>query len=264
MKNRRLLLALCAAFAITAAAQKAADSLSPRPPENVKALAVGTVNMLDTYLSQEKYTGGELRFINQTYAPSLRMPRWGWQTNTMVSLMFASPRADNSDYLGGMISYAKALRRTFLAPRGWLLEIGPQVEGGAGVTYTTLGGNNPAQAKIYLNAAVSMAAAHDLRVLHRTVTLRSEIGVPLAGMLFSPNYGQSYYEIFSRGNYDHNIVPVTIFSAPSLRAQLSADLHLRRFALRLAYLVDIEQAEANNLKYHTWSHLLAIGVSKSF
>ena len=81
--------------------------------------------------------------------------------------------------------------------------------------------------------------------------------------MFSPNYGQSYYEIFNRGNYDHNIVPTYLGNAPSMRNILTIDIGLGNNALRIGYLGDIQQAKPNSLKQHTYTHALVLGIVRT-
>lgn len=239
--------------------------VDPLPSERTRSsmLAIGSANLLDTYLSAEKYSGTELRYISTL----TKNTRWHNIRQTIFhegKLDVVSNRADNNDELGGMYRFQYHLRRQWAWANGFSLEAGGGIGAELGFLYNTRNSNNPAQAYAALQLLPSAAASQRIRVFNWPVRLRYEACVPLLGLAFSPNYGQSYYEIFSRGNYDHNIVPTTILSTPSLRHMLTADISLSRkhsSALRIGYLGDYQQAELNNLKRHQYAHMLIIGIT---
>ncbi len=234
-----------------------------RADERSLQVGIGATNILDTYISQEEYTGTEFRVVGQSIHKLKNHPAWQRVFTHSGALAIASPRAENVDYLSGLYTLNLAYRHTWNLNSRWMLAAGGQAEGGVGFLYNTRNSNNPAQARIYLNVGPSAQATYCFPLFRKTIRLRYEVAAPFFGLLFSPNYGQSYYEIFSRGNYDHNIVPTTLFAAPTLRHSLVADIPFRHAALRVGYLGDYEQAEVNHLKYHTYSHLFIIGYVKN-
>lgn len=238
-------------------------------------VGVGGTNVLETYLSPEKYTGTEWRLMQHITRERTDWPRWARQLVHEAHVSSTHNRADNANLLSLFYHFEYDWHRRLVdCPLGrgtFQLKVGPGVDALAGVVYSTRNGNNPAQAHGGLTGTASLVARYALpRVEKRwgwivPVALRYEVQVPLVGVQFSPRFGQSYYEIFTQGNYDHNVVFSTPFNAPSVRQMLTADFRFSpSSALRVGYRGDIQQSKFNDLKFHAWSHLLVVGYVKSF
>ena len=239
-------------------------------------MGIGQARMLDTYLSNENYTGTELRMITHSEKSHFREAAlkseradtarqfWSHAFRHQFALHYAHPRSDDSNYLGALytfiFNYSHNWNR-WVSGHYMTFQAGLQAELGLGFLYSTRNTNNPAQARAYVNVGPAASVSYPFHAFHRQrpFALRYEVNAPLLGLLFSPNYGQSYYEIFTRGDYDHNCVPTTPFNAPTLRQMLTLDIPLKPFTVRVGYLGDYQQAKVNSLKYHVYSHLLTVG-----
>ena len=145
------------------------------------------------------------------------------------------------------------------------LQAGGMVNATLGFIYNTSNGNNPAQARAALNIMPTGVAAYRFELFDKPFLIRYELSLPLAGIRFSPNYGQSYYEIFSRGDYDHNAVVTSFVTAPEWRNLLTLDAQLTsKVTLRIGYLGNIQQAHVNGLRQHVWTNRFLIGFTKRF
>ncbi|MBQ8065655.1 MAG: DUF3316 domain-containing protein [Prevotella sp.] len=226
---------------------------------------IGGSNVLDTYLSDERFTGFGASFLS---AVERQKTDRHWSTVITHEANFATvkDRANTQHELEGAYNlYWGRLRSWELMDGRLRLQAGGMANVSLGVIYNTSNGNNPAQARAHLNVMPTGVASYRFTLFHRPMTARYELALPLAGIQFSPSYGQSYYEIFNRGNYDHNVVPTTFVSAPEWRHMLTLDASLsRRITLRIGYLGNIQQAKVNHLRQHIWTHRFLIGVTKRF
>ena len=239
-----------------------------RSTETSKSYQVGfgTTRLLDTYLSQQAFSGGGLSFLTTSETQRNDSVPSAWHTliEHQASLSLTNDKSELRDELQGDYSlYVGRLygKRVALGGHGQLyLQAGGLIGANIGFIYNTSNSNNPAQARLSLNLVPTGAATYTTQLWNRKLALRYELNLPLAGVAFSPNYGQSYYEMFSQGNYDHNIVPTTFISAPNFRQQFSIDYRLWQNAmLRIGYLGDYQQMEVNNLKSHVYHHRIMIG-----
>ena len=111
-------------------------------------------------------------------------------------------------------------------------------------------------------ALSAVMAIWDLRIKNRPLTLRYQINLPLMGVMFMPNYGQSYYEIFTLGHWDGVVNFTSLHNQPSLRQMLTVDFPLGKAKMRFAYMWDAQQSNINDIKTHTYSHVFMVGFVK--
>lgn len=245
----------------------AQDTLrSNKATTNTQMLGIGAVNTLDTYLSPEEYTGTELRYISHSVRENgTKLSR---ELVHQAQILSVRNRRENNNELGGFYNFQYnwqyALGQWNVGEGELRLKVGGGVDTRLGFLYNMRNSNNPAQAYGQVNIAPNAVAAYRFRLRNLPFQLRYEVQVPLLGLAFSPNYGQSYYEIFTRDNYDHNLVVTTPVSAPSLRQQLTLDFTVRHTTFRVGYLGDYQQAKINQLRQHVWSNLLVLGIVRKF
>lgn len=225
---------------------------------------LGPSRILDTYLTPEHFSGTGFTFL---YIKERQKPesRWSTQWEHEADISAAKDRSKNISMLeGNYYFYWGKYYNWRLMDNKLRLQAGGMANANIGVLYGMINSNNPVQARAALNIMPSGIATYDLSMGRARFSIRYELALPLVGLMFSPNYGQSYYEIFSRGNYDHNIVPTTFISAPTMRQLFTIDWHTgKKWDLRVGYLGNYQQAQVNNLKQHVYTHRVLIGIARS-
>lgn len=228
-------------------------------------VGAGKTNVYDTYLSPLEYRGPELRFMHE----SMRMTRlMGGRVSAQRIVQVNASSTDNISKSGksysGMVNWTYALHYQYNVDDRLKILFGPMLDLNGGFIYNTRNSNNPAQAKVYGSIDASAMAIYKLRIGRYPMTLRYQANLPFIGVMFSPEYGQSYYEIFSLKHSGNNVLFTSFHNAPTVRQMLTLDFPIGKTIMRAGYLCDIQQAKVNNLKSHFYSHNFMIGFVRNF
>ena len=223
----------------------------------------GLTNVFDTYLSPQEYTGVDFRISRE----SIRMTNWmngriSLQSFFQADLGYTHNKVDNNNAFSGLANWNYGLHYHFPITSNFKLLAGGLADINGGFVYNLRNGNNPAQARAYINLDASGMAIWNLRIKSCPLTLRYQINLPLIGVMFMPNYGQSYYEIFTLGHWNGVINFTSLHNQPSLRQMLTVDFPVGKAKIRLAYVWDAQQAKVNEIKTHTYSHVFMVGFVK--
>ena len=224
---------------------------------------VGFTNVYDTYLSPQEYKGAEFRLIREsTRMTKLLDGNVSVQNLFQADLGYTHNRADNNNMFSGMVNWNYGLHYQFRITPEFKILAGALLDANLGFIYNLRNGNNPASARAFVNLDASAMAIWHTRIKRYPLTLRYQVNLPFMGVLFSPHYGQSYYEIFTLGNSSGVVRFTSFHNQPSLRQFLSVDFPVRYAKMRLSYVSDLQQSDVNGLRTHIYSHAFMIGFVK--
>ena len=102
---RTFLIIIVIFFASYARAQEANDVFI----ERTTAFAIGKTQRLDTYLSQEEYSGTDYRFISNVLR--IRPNKWDFQFTHEGALDYTHNRVENANTLAGHYDFAFAMMK---------------------------------------------------------------------------------------------------------------------------------------------------------
>ena len=266
MRLKLITFFICLSSCLSVSAQE--DSLSNSVPNTsyrhvVRSTMVsaGFSNVFDTYLSPLEYKGPEVRFLFENMRMTGLMDgKVSAQHIFQASFNYTKNPSKSVKSYSGIINWSFALHYQKQYTERLKLLFGPMVEVNGGVIYNQRNSNNPAQGKAYACLGGSAMAIYKFHLGRTPFTLRYQANLPLMGIMFSPEYGESYYEIFGLGNGGKNVLFTSVHNMPSLRQYLTLDFPIKNNILRIGYLCDIQQSKVNNLKSHIYSHDFVIGV----
>lgn len=260
MKQKFIMLLIALGSFLSVGAQE--DSLrATRYVMRSTLFGIGHSNVFETYLSPLEYTGTEVRFLHE----SMRMTRLlggkvSGQSLIQVNASYNKNISQTAEMYAGLVNWSYALHYQFRMNNDKLkILVGPMLDLNGGVVYNRRNSNNPAQAKAYGGLGASGMLIYKFRIARYPLTVRYQANLPLLGVMFSPEYGESYYEIFSLGNGGRNVVFTSLHNNPSLRQMVTLDFPIRNVTMRVGYVCDIQQSKVNNLKSHAYSHDFMIG-----
>lgn len=223
-------------------------------------IGAGHNNTFETYLSPLEYTGPEIRFMHERMRRTRIMGgNVSGQSILQVQASYTENISGTADTYAGMADWTYALHYQFQVTDGLKLLAGPYINLNAGVVYNQRNSNNPAQAKAYGGLGASGMAIYKFHIRRYPLTVRYQANVPLLGAMFSPDYGASYYEMFSLGNREGIVKFASLHNNPSVQQMLTVDFPVGKVVMRAGYVCDIRQSKVNHLKSHVYSHDFMLG-----
>ena len=228
-------------------------------------IGVGGYMMKDTYLSNEKYGGVGLRFMNERMRlTNLANKKISRQNIVNVDISSTMNGARNANFLSAFVDYSYGLHYRFNPDPFFKILVGGSARGMIGMVYNTRNGNNPLTVHADIDLNVSLIAIYEFRIKRAPFAVRYQLESPFMGILFSPEYMQSYYEIFSLGNTAEIYKFNSLSNKFAMRNYLTLDFPVGSTTIRVGYFGLFYKTKINEIDRFIISNNVMIGLVKEF
>lgn len=249
--------------ALTVLQGLAAENLTedaPRPVLQEYRLEIGGGTALSTYLSPLRYSGrvagasGEWTKASQWSPENLIM-----QFEAGGSLRDYMNSAKTATMMGidGMFAWGMQWRKRL--PYSLQITAGGSLDLSGGCLYLTRNGNNPINVYASASVDINTSLSWRFRIGRLPMVLSDEIRIPSLGAFFSPQYGETYFEIWlgNHKNLAHCGWWGNNFRIDNL---LSVKMDFGRTAMEIGYRYDYRSAYASHLNTQISTHSFVIGI----
>lgn len=238
---------------------KAQDSI-PRPVTSVYRIEVGNANARSTYLSPLRYSGniwgvsGEWSKAFQKNPEHIVMSfAGGLNYRTMLNPAHSARMLGFDARFDWGMAYRLRLPYNLQITGGGLFDLT------GGVLYVPRNGNNPVTLPVRIGLDLDASLSWHFKIGRLPMLLTDRFHIPCLGAFFSPQYGETFYEIYI-GNYAglaHCGWWGNNFCVDNL---LSLKMDFGRTALEIGYRYDYRSYFANRLVTRTAANTFVIGV----
>lgn len=259
MKKTAILVSVWFCVSSALLSQDSLTSLQQTQSVNQSTLVgIGKVFLNDSYLSPLRYDGITFSLLHDRLHATTNISE-----NLLLQQQFQiqvgitdNPTSSASEYYGnldyrinGLYPLVQNSRFRLIGGGGWQASLG-------GI-YNVRNTNNPGSLKASTNLNLSAMALYNWRGL----TFRWQLSSPFLGLFFSPEYGHSYYEIFTLGNNKGTIHLASFHNQLALRNYFTVDIPVHRVTIRAGYLGDYYRTHENQLITNIVSHQLMVGLA---
>lgn len=265
MKTRvRICLALLlgASGVFRAGAEEAADTAERVCPlTSTYGIEAGWARDFNTYLSPIRHTGTRIGVYGEWgRSMGFNPDEWFGLGEARIAMDFLENKQGSSSMTNIDFSGAWAMYRRFRPFPGVMAGLGAGIDFDAGALYLPRNSNNPVAARVAGSLSLNAMAAWNLRIGRMPVRLLGRVALPSLGVFFSPQYGESYYEIYL-GNHDGLAHFGWWGNHFALSAAFGAEFRLLSVRWRLSYRFDCRSSYVNHINTRLVSHTIGLGIT---
>ena len=229
---------------------------------NSKNIELGSISISDPYLSPISYTGALVKVSSDNKKIlSLKhnkiTSQFKW--TSAVGMLY------NPTYTSGLLyfgtNYQVGVYYNFWSNSSFQLLGGSVADIDFGSKYMPRNINNPYNLDLSTNLNLSAIAHYNIPIKKRIFKLAFSLQSPLVGYMFGPDYGTSYYEMFSLGNLDNCFHLSSIHNKRALKSDFIINIPFNKFNLHVGVGINLLKYSANSLVFKQNEYKILVGTS---
>lgn len=229
---------------------------------NSSTFAFSTLSFIDPYLSPMTYSGNGIIYENENRLfLSPENTNVSMQTNLHLEAGLAlNPQSTSSmSFLGA--NYSLGMHYHFRPQKGLRFLVGGLWDADFGFKYVPRNINNPVNLDMATNLNLSGIAMYDVPLRKRTLRLQLAVKTPILGLMFVPQSGASYYEMFELGNLTDAIHFSSLYNKRGLSSAFTVDVPFSQSTWQFGLKYQGVKYSANDMVFERNELSLLVGTT---